>query len=338
MTQTGEDYRVIVELPGVTSSQKASSMIGKVAQLDFREYKEEKITIGTQSATIPQFTKTKLTGTLLSSASVDFNNPKGEPQVLLVFNKQGKELFAQITKKNLKKPLAIFLDDSLLTAPVVQSEIRDGRAVISGSFSTQDAQQLASTLSAGALPVRTTLLETSTIEPTIGAQNIQRSILAGIVGIACVLVFMLVLYRLNGVFAVVSLVAFGLITLLVYEFSGIVITLSGIAGLFLSVGMAVDANILIYERIKEEELNHPRSGAVRLGFQKALRAIREANINTLLIALVLFNPLNLSFLPLSGSVRGFAATLAIGVIVGYITGVVITKNLLWYFYKVDTHD
>ena len=341
MIQTGKNYRIIVELPGVASADEAVRIIGQTAQLDFREYSEQTIKIGTQSAVIPNYTKTKLTGALLSKASIEFNQQTGDPQVLLRFNPEGKKLFAEITKKNIKKPLAIFLDESILTAPIVQDEITDGVAVISGKFAIEDAKRLANALNAGALPAPARLLERSTVAPTVGTENIQKSVVAGIVGIISVMLFMLIIYKKNGVLAIITLLIYAIITLFIYEYSGMVLTLSGIAGLFLSVGMAVDANILIYERIKEETFyNHSGTSAVVVGYKHALSAIREANINTLLIALVLFNPFNFPFLPLFGSVRGFAATLAIGVIVGYFTGVVITKNLLWAVYKIpdSKHD
>ena len=245
-------------------------------------------------------------------------------------------MFGQITKRSVKKPLAIFLDTMLVTSPVVQQEITTGTAVITGDFTVDEAKELVNALNAGALPAPVRLIEQSSVEPTVGKDNVQRSIWAGMVGIASVAIFMIIVYGKNGLYSFISLGLYALMSVFIYQYVGIVLTLSGIAGLLLSVGMAVDANILIYERIKEEELEQKdKKIATRIGFDKALAAIKEANINTLLIAFILFNPFNFSFFPLFGSVRGFAATLTIGVLLSLFTGVVVTKNILWWAYGIS---
>ncbi|PJE63050.1 protein translocase subunit SecD [Candidatus Roizmanbacteria bacterium CG10_big_fil_rev_8_21_14_0_10_39_6] len=332
----GNVYKIAVELPGVKDPTKTAKTIGQTAQLGFSTYKEEVVKQGTQSATIPTFLPTKLTGAYLKKASLVFDQKSGSPQVGIQFNKEGARLFAEITKNNKKKPLAIFLDNQLLTAPVVQDEIKDGNAVISGSFKVEEAKTLVNQLNAGALPVPVRLLEQKTIEPTLGKENVQKSLIAGVVGLLSVVVFMLVLYGKNGILATISLFLYALYSVFIFQISGIVMTLSGVAGFLLSIGMAVDSNILIYERIKEEKIRTKDVAlATKLGFNNALKAIKQANTNTLLIAGVLFNPFNLSFLPISGSVRGFSLTLAIGVVLSLLTGVFVVKNILWHVYKID---
>lgn len=332
----GNVYKIAVELPGVKDPTKTAKTIGQTAQLGFSTYKEEVVKQGTQSATIPTFLPTKLTGAYLKKASLVFDQKSGSPQVGIQFNKEGARLFAEITKNNKKKPLAIFLDNQLLTAPVVQDEIKDGNAVISGSFKVEEAKTLVNQLNAGALPVPVRLLEQKTIEPTLGKENVQKSLIAGVVGLLSVVVFMLVVYGKNGILATISLFLYALYSVFIFQISGIVMTLSGVAGFLLSIGMAVDSNILIYERIKEEKIRTKDVAlATKLGFKNALKAIKQANTNTLLIAGVLFNPFNLSFLPISGSVRGFSLTLAIGVVLSLLTGVFVVKNILWHVYKID---
>jgi len=336
LLKNGSDYKVVIELPGVKDPAQTAKTIGQTAQLGFAASSEKIVKEGTQSATIPSFIATKLTGAYLKKSSLVFDQKSGSPQVGLQFNKEGARLFAEITKKNKQKPLAIFLDNQLLTAPVVQDEIKDGNAVISGNFTIEEAKILVNQLNAGALPVPVRLVEQKTIEPTLGRENVQKSVTAGAVGLLSVIVFMVVVYRKNGILATISLLLYALYSVFIFQLSAIVLTLSGIAGFLLSIGMAVDSNILIYERIKEEKIeNSDTALATRLGFEKALKAIKQANINTLLVAAVLFNPFNFSFLPISGSVRGFSLTLAIGVVLSLLTGVLVVKNILWSVYKID---
>lgn len=335
LLKEGHKYKVSVDIPGNKNPQQAIKQVGKVAQLDFREYKTKKMQQGTTSATIPYFAKTKLGGRYLRRAALVFDQQSGKPQVSLVFDKDGGKLFAAITATNVEKPLAIFLDQELLTAPIVQQPIKDGKAVITGNFSVEEAKLLVNSLNAGALPVPIKLVEQKTIEATLGRQNIQKSLVAGVLGLAFVMTFMVAVYKKEGLVALASLLVYAVISLALYKILGIVLTISGIAGFLLSIGMAVDSNILIYERIKEEKLllkNEQR--AVRSGFFRALSAIRSANFNTLLVCFILFNPFNFEFLPQFGMVRGFALTLALGVLLGLFTGVFITKNILWKIYKI----
>ncbi|MFA6005620.1 MAG: protein translocase subunit SecD [Patescibacteria group bacterium] len=330
-------YRVAVDIPGKKNPQEAIDLIGKVAQLEFGEYAVQKVQQGTQSADIPYFTKTKLTGNFLKKTQLVFDQQTGKPQISLLFNSEGTKLFAELTKKNLNKPLGIILDGQVITAPVVQQEIKTGEAVITGTFTIEEGNKIVNALNAGSLPVPVKLVEQRTVEATLGKSNIQKSILAGALGLLFVSVFMVVLYGKEGLVALVSLAIYTIFSVALYKLFGIVLTLSGIAGFILSIGMAVDANILIYERIKEEKLvQKSQQKAIVVGYFSALSAIKAANINTLLVCFVLFNPFNFAFLPLFGMVRGFALTLAIGVLLSLFTGVFITKNILWKLYKISS--
>lgn len=337
LLKEGKNYRVSVDIPGNKNPQEAIDQIGRTAQLDFREYKLKETKQGTESAQIPYFAPTNLNGRYLKKAVLVFDQQTGKPQISLSFNQKGKQLFKIITTRNIQKPLAIFLDNRLLTAPVVQQPITDGNAVITGEFTVEEAKALINSLNAGALPAPIKLIEQKTVEATLGQENIRQSLFAGLFGLLCVGVFMVILYKKEGFVALASLLIYAIISMALYKVLGIVLTISGIAGFLLSVGMAVDANILIYERIKEEKiLLKDEVTAVRSGFFRALSAIKSANFNTILVCLILFNPFNLSFLPEFGAVRGFALTLLLGVVLGLFTGVFITKNILWRVYKINT--
>jgi len=331
--KTGDKYRLSVDLPGINNYEEAINLIGQTAQLTFRELPDDKI--ATTTPIFAQLTKeTGLTGIHISKSTVEFDSQNGQPQVSLKFNKQGTELFAAITKRNIGKPVGIFLDNMPLTAPTVQGEIPDGSAVITGSFSTEDVKKLSIAINSGALPLPIKLVEQKSIGPTLGSTEVSKSVYAGAIGLIMVLLFMIFYYGRLGFIASLGLLIYGLISLFIFKAIPLVLTLPGVAGFILSIGMAVDSNILIFERIKEEQ----RKGksfdiAVRLGFGRAIDAIKDANITTLTVAFILFNPLNWEFLPQFGMVRGFALTLAIGVGTSLFTGVVITKRLIEIFYK-----
>jgi preprotein translocase subunit SecD len=336
LLKDGSTYKVSVDIPGNKSADEAVALIGKTAELSFREQKIREIKQGTESAHVAYFEKTILNGSHLKRAGFSFDQKSGKPVVELVFNKEGTRIFADLTKKNLNKPLAIYLDEQLLTSPVVQSVIKNGTAIISGEFTVEEAKNYKDSINAGALPTSIKLIGQETVEATLGAENVRMSMVAGLVGLLCVAAFMALVYKKEGLVAIFSLGLYALFSGAIYKTFGIVLTLSGIAGLVLSIGMAVDSNILIYERIKEEILKkQTKERAVRIGFFKALSAIKSANINTLLVCLILFNPLNYDFLPMFGSVRGFAVTLSIGVLLSLFTGVFITKNLLWKLYRIE---
>ena len=278
--------------------------------------------------------ETGLTGKHVRKATVEFDSQTGKPQVGLTFSQEGAKIFAEVTQRNVSKPVGIFIDELLISAPTVQQVITEGNAVITGDFTTDEAKKLAIAINSGALPLPVKLVEQRNIGPTLGKVEVEKSVLAGIVGLLLVLVFMIVYYGKLGLIAAMALLIYALISLAIFRAIPIVLTLPGVAGFILSIGMAVDSNILIFERIKEERRRgNDLEIAIRLGFGRAIDAIKDANITTLIVAFILFNPLNWEFLPQFGLVRGFALTLAIGVATSLFTGVVITKRLINIFYK-----
>lgn len=329
--RSGNSYRISVDLPGVDQVKEAVALIGKTAQLSFRE---EKVSDDKEATSSPVLVETGLTGKHIKKAVVDFNQQDGKPQVALSFNDEGAKLFGEITSRNLNKKVYIVVDNFLVSDPVVRQPILDGNAVITSNFSVDEAKKLAITINSGALPISIKLVEQKNIGPTLGATEIRKSVYAGAIGLVAVLLFMILYYGRLGMIASLALIIYGLISLAIVRIIPVVLTLPGIAGFILSIGMAVDSNILIFERIKEEM----RKGkdfdiASKLGFGRAIDAIKDANITTLTVAFILFNPLNWSFLPQFGMVRGFALTLAIGVGTSLFTGIVITKRLIKFFYK-----
>lgn len=311
--------RIIVELPGVSDPQEAKDLIGRTAQLVFATADEENQTL------VP----TDLSGADVESAQVVFDPVDGSPGVGIEFTDEGAAKFEKLTEANIGKNLPIVLDGIVISAPVVQEKITGGSARISGDFSMEDARELSIQINAGSLPVEIELIEERTVGPTLGAESIEKSIQAGVVGLVVVMVFMIVVYRRLGVVAVVGLVLFGVYTLALYKLIPVVLTLPGIAGFILSTGMAVDANILVFERYREERAKGVSAlFALETAFGRAWDSIRDANIATLMTAFVLANPLSWPFLHTSGPVRGFAITLALGILVSLFTGVFVSRNLL----------
>ena len=334
-SKIGDASRIIVELPGVSNVQEAIELIGKTAQLEFRELPPELDQDATDSAVpILAFKETGLTGKDLKRATVQFSQQSGEPVVALNFTSEGSQKFAEITKRNVGKQVAIFLDGLPITAPKVNEAITSGDAVISGQFTPKTAKNLAIQLNAGALPVPIKIVEQKNIGATLGEESVQKSLRAGLLGLFLVIIFMIAYYGRLGALAGIALVIYGLITLAIYKLIPVTLTLPGIAGFILSVGMAVDANILIFERIKEElREGRPLKQAMELGFGRAWDSIKDANICTIITALVLLNPFNFPWLVTWGMIRGFALTLLIGVLVGLFTGIVVTRTLVRAFYK-----
>ena len=318
----GEEYRLIVELPGIEEIDRAIEMIGQTAQLQFLEPADP-------ASPTAGFKSTGLTGKDLTRARVQFEGATGRPAVGLQFNSEGAKKFAEITARNVDQPVAIFLDEMLLTRPVVKEAIVGGEAEINGDFTVEEAKKLVVQLNAGALPVPVKLIEQRTVGASLGEESVTKSVRAGLIGLGTVALFMALYYGGLGVVANVVLVIYGLLTLAIYKLVPVTLTLPGIAGFLLSVGMAVDANILIFERMKEEKrAGKGRKTAMELGFGRAWESIRDANICTIITALVLLNPFNLGFLNTSGMVRGFALTLLLGVVLSLFTGVVVTRTLL----------
>lgn len=318
--------RIIVELPGVSDPKEATALIGQTAQLVFAEVKE--IKEGEKKTNELPFTFSDLTGADLKKASVVFDNTTGKPSVSLEFTPEGAKKFETLTERNVNKVLPIFLDNEIVSAPLVKEKISGGRAQITGDFTLDQAKKMAIELNAGALPVPVKLVEQRTVGATLGGESIQRSIRAGLIGLFMVVLFMVLSYGFLGLVASIALFVFAAISLALYKLIPVVLTLPGIAGFLLSVGMAVDSNILIFERFKEERPRRPLREALEVSFGRAWDSIRDANIATLTTAFVLANPFDWGFLHTSGPVRGFAITLALGVGLSMFTGIVVSRNLL----------
>jgi preprotein translocase subunit SecD len=317
--------RVIVELPGVKDTKQAVDIIGKTAQLIFAQ-------IETRDGN-DILAPTDLTGADLKSSAVTFDRTSGKPSVGIEFTQEGAVKFEKLTADNVGKALPILLDNQIISAPVVKEKIAGGSAQISGDFSLDEARNLSIELNAGALPVPVRLVEQRTVGATLGGESVARSVQAGLVGLFMVLLFMFLSYGKLGLFADIALIIFGTITLALYKLIPVTLTLPGIAGFLLSVGMAVDSNILIFERYNEERGKRPYKDALEVSFGRAWDSIRDANIATLVTAFILANPFDWSFLHTSGPVRGFAITLALGIGISLFTGIVVTRNLLRAFVK-----
>src|SRR3989344_520898 len=249
--QVGESFRIIVELPGVKNIKQAVATIGQTAQLEFREFNEE----ATAAAVFPTLENTLavgITGRDLKKAEVVFNSTTGEPNVGFEMTDAGGKKFADVTTRLVGKSLAIFLDNFAISAPVVQTAITEGKGTISGQFSSEEAKRLALQLSAGALPAPVTIIEQKNVGATLGQESVAKSLRAGAVGLLLVALFMVLYYGALGVIADVALIIYGLLTFAVFRLVPVTLTLPGIAGFVLSIGMAVDSNILIFERTKEE--------------------------------------------------------------------------------------
>ncbi len=265
---------------------------------------------------------TALSGKQLKRSSVQFDQNSGAPNVLLEFNDEGSDLFGKLTEAHVGEPIAIFLDGNLISAPRVQQAIFGGQAVITGDFTVEEARLLAQDLNAGALPVPIELVSQQTVGPTLGAVSLDKSVNAGIVGLILVGLYMIIFYRLPGIIATLSLIFFAIINLAAYRFFNVTITLAGIAGLILSIGMAVDANVLIFERLKEElKAGRDFASAIDEAFTRAWTSIRDGNTTTLIAAAVLYW-FSSSF------IRGFALTLAIGVILSMFTAIIVSRIYL----------
>lgn len=307
---------VIVELPGVTDVNEATSLIGKTAQLVFKEPS------GNTQDPNNQWKDTGLTGAHLKRADVQFDKTSGEPQVQIQFDAEGTKQFADITKRDLQKPVAIELDSEIISAPTVQSEITNGQAVITGKFTIDEARKLAIELNAGALPVPISLIEQRNIGATLGSESVQKSLVAGLIGIVLISLFMIFYYKVPGFLATIALFIYTLIILALFKLIPITLTLAGIAGFILSVGMAVDANILIFERTKEElALGKTIGLAIEEGFRRAWPSIRDSNVSSLITATILYYGT-------TGLVRGFAVTLALGILVSMFTAITVTRTFL----------
>ena len=265
---------------------------------------------------------TDLSGKQLKTARVEFEQRSGSPHVALEFNDDGAKLFAEITKRNVGKKVAIFLDGQPISVPTVQEEITGGRAVISGTFSLEEAKQLAQRLNAGALPVPITLISQQTIGATLGNASLEKSLVAGLIGFLLIVFFMVAFYRVPGVIASLALILYAGVSLSVFELFGVTLTVAGIAGFILSLGMAVDANVLIFERTRDEMASGKSlSNAIEDGFARAWLSIRDSNVSSLITCAVLAW-FGTSF------VKGFAITLSLGILISMFSAITVTRTLL----------
>lgn len=315
--QVGEK-RLLIEIPNISDPTKARDFLGDTAQLDFKE--PEALANGQLS-----WKATDLSGSDLKRASLSIDPNNGEWVVNLEFNDKGTQKFADLTSRLVGKPMAIFFNGELKSAPVVQVQILDGHAQITGGeggFGHDEAKNMVDLLNAGALPVPAKIIEENSVGPTLGADSIRKSETAGIIGISLVMLFMILYYRLPGLLACFALVIYAIIVSAIFKIVPITLTLAGIAGFILSVGMAVDANILIFERTKEElKSGKTFYSAINAGFDRAFTSIFDSNMTTIITCIILY-------MLGSGIVKGFALTLAIGVVVSMFSAISITKNFM----------
>lgn len=314
--QIGE-RRLLVEIPQISDLAKAKEFLGDTAELQFK--KEGKPINGKQV-----WISTGLSGKDVSKALVS-TSQGGEWVVDLEFNDKGTQKFADLTTKLVGKPMAIFFNGELTSAPVIREPIIGGRAQISGGeggFKYEEAKKMVDLLNAGALPVPAKIIEENTVGPTLGADSIHKSKIAGMVGVSVVMLFMLIFYRLPGVIADIALLCYTLILFALFKTIPVTLTLAGIAGFILSIGMAVDANILIFERTKEElRAGRTLFTAINAGFDRAWTSIFDSNMSTIITCTILY-------MLGTSVVKGFALTLALGVLVSMFSAVTITKNFM----------
>jgi len=316
------DERNLAEAPtedsaeGAADTASAATATAKASHILLRTEPEEIPNLGIT------YVDTGLTGEQLDRADVVLDPTTGLPTVSLAFDSEGRELFGQLTGGHVGETIAIYLDGEVISSPVVQTKIENGEAIISGDFGFEEAKQLAQRLNAGALPVPISLVSQQNVGPTLGQESIERSLFAGIIGLFLLSIFMIVYYRFPGLMAVIALGIYSLIVLSIFKLMPITLTLAGVAGFILSIGMAVDANVLIFERMREELRNgKPVRRAVSDGFSRAWPSIRDSNISSLITCLILY---------WFGSslIRGFAITLAVGIAVSMFSAISISRTLL----------
>lgn len=342
--QSAGNYRLVVELAGIVDPAQAIEMIGQTPFLEFREQKsgeetekileKQKEIEGKEFGEIqeienwqlafedPYFESTPLTGRYLEKAELGFDQITSQSLILLQFNDEGSKIFEELTSKNVGKPLAIYIDGMPISAPVVQEIISGGRAQITGKFTLEEAKELVRNLNAGALPVPIQLISQQSVGPTLGAISLEKSLKAGIIGFLAVILFLILFYKLSGILASMALGIYIILVLTVFKLIPVTLTLAGIGGFILSIGMAIDANILIFSRMREE-LGEEKSFSVSVdeGFKRAWPSIRDGNSTTLIVAAVLFG-FGTSF------VKGFALTLGLGILISMFSALFITRNFL----------
>jgi protein-export membrane protein SecD len=326
----GEVYSELVEtdyglhiIKKIEEKEEDGERMVRASHILFSIFREEDLLAQKQQS----FKETGLTGQQLKKSQLTFNQQTNQAEVSLVFDENGKELFKEITERNKEKPVAIYLDGEMISAPVVQDVIRNGEAVINGDFTIQEAKDLAQRLNAGALPVPINLISQQSVGPSLGKVSLEESLKAGAIGLTAVGIFMILYYRILGLISVVALLFYTALMVAIFKVSSvtpfsITLTLSGIAGYVLSVGMAVDANILIFERVKEE-IRRGKSLRVSAdeGFKRAWPSIRDGNFSTIITALILM-------ILGAGFIKGFALTLLIGILISMFTAIIVTQMIL----------
>lgn len=337
--KTPNDYRIEVEIPGIANVEQAVKAIGQTAQLKFKVLPKDKDWSEQDSFeyynNLSLWQDSGVTGADLKGAEVVFGQSsslqdRNKPQIQLIFTSDGRKKFSELVKENVGRPIGIFLDDLPISMPIVNPDLAQGLTndpVITGNFSLVDAKALALQIRAGALPVPVEILSQENISATLGIDSVQKSLKAGILGLGAVMIFMIILYGKLGLVANFGLLLYTSLVICLFKIIPVTLTLPGIAGFILTIGMAVDASILVFERIREEiKWGKPLSIALKLGFERSWLSIRDSNVSSLLTAGVLF------YFG-SGMVRGFALTLAIGVLVSMFTNIFIVRTIIRNFHK-----
>jgi len=323
--------KLIVELAGITDPAQAIQMIGQTPYLEFKEEKENYQAILEKNTKVAEskegeyedpFQATPLTGKYLQRAELGFDQTTYQPLVSLQFNEEGAKIFEEITSRNVGKLLAIYVDGLPISAPVVQEKISGGKAQISGKFTVDEAKALSRNLNAGALPVPIKLVSQQTVGPTLGKISLEQSLKAGFFGFLAIIIFIILFYRLPGILASLALGIYITLILTLFKLIPVTLTLAGIGGVILSLGMVVDANVLIFSRLREElKTGKSFSQSLEDGFNRAWPAIRDGNLTTLLVAAILFG-FGTSF------IKGFATTLSVGILISMLSAIIITKTFL----------
>lgn len=345
--QKGENYRLIVELAGVKDISQAIKMIGETPFLEFKEERMEaernkildvqkkiseaqqkgeqlNLTEEEQGLVIedPYFVSTNLTGQYLKKSSMEFDPQTYQPEVSLEFNDDGAKIFKELTEKNVGKRIAIYIDFTPISAPTVQEAIPSGKARITGNFTIDEAKKLAQNLTAGALPVPIKLISQQNVEASLGKDSLEKSLKAGLISFLVIAIFMIFFYRLPGFLSVIALGIYAIFTLAIFKLISVTLTLSGIAGFLLSIGMAIDANILIFARMREEaKLGKNLLMTIEDSFKRAWPSIRDGNYTTFITGIILFS---MGY----GFVKGFALTLMLGILINIFTAMVVSKLFL----------
>ena len=310
------DKRLMIEIPNISDTAKAKEFLGETAELEFKR------PAGVDETGNIIWESTGLTGKDLKKAMVDSAPGTGDWTVSMEFNQEGAKKFAKLTRELTGQQMAIFFNGELKSDPRVNEEITGGHAQITGDFEYEDVKKIVDLLNAGALPVGAEIIEENSVGPTLGADSIQKSKFAGLIGLGLVMLFMVFYYRAPGVISCIALVIYSLITFAIFKTIPVTLTLAGIAGFILSIGMAVDANILIFERTKEElKMGRSLFSAINSGFERAFTSIFDSNMTTIITCVILY-------IFGTGVVKGFALTLAIGVLISMFSAITVTKNFM----------